>query len=186
MTYKKVKALVERGKVRVAIYVRVSTLYQVDKDSLPMQKKDLIAYASLLLNTDDYVIFEDAGYSGKNTDRPKFQEMMSQIRQGAFTHLLVWKIDRISRNLLDFASMYNELKELGVIFVSKNEQFDTSTAMGEAMLKIILVFAELERNMTSERVTATMISRANNGLWNGGRVPYGYCLLYTSDAADEL
>ena len=100
--------------------------------------------------------------------------MMSQIRQGVFTHLLVWKIDRISRNLLDFASMYNELKELGVIFVSKNEQFDTSTAMGEAMLKIILVFAELERNMTSERVTATMISRANNGLWNGGRVPYGY------------
>ena len=174
MAYKKVKALIEHGKARVAIYVRVSTLYQIDKDSLPMQKKDLIAYASLISGTDDYVIFEDAGYSGKNTDRPKFQEMMSQIRQGVFTHLLVWKIDRISRNLLDFASMYNELKELGVIFVSKNEQFDTSTAMGEAMLKIILVFAELERNMTSERVTATMISRANNGLWNGGRVPYGY------------
>ena len=163
-----------KSKARVAIYVRVSTLYQVDKDSLPMQKKDLIAYAQLMLSTDDYVIFEDAGYSGKNMDRPKFQEMMSQIRAGLFTHLLVWKIDRISRNLLDFAGMYSELKDLGVIFVSKNEQFDTSTAMGEAMLKIILVFAELERNMTSERVTATMISRANNGLWNGGRVPYGY------------
>lgn len=159
---------------RVAIYVRVSTTYQIDKDSLPMQRQDLIAYAKLMLNTDNYVIFEDAGYSGKNTDRPKFQEMMSQVRQGAFTHLLVWKIDRISRNLLDFATMYKELKDLGVIFVSKNEQFDTSTAMGEAMLKIILVFAELERNMTSERVTATMISRASNGLWNGGRIPYGY------------
>lgn len=159
---------------RVAIYVRVSTLHQIDRDSLPMQKQDLLAYAKLMLNTDDCVIFEDAGYSGKNTDRPKFQEMMSQMRAGAFTHLLVWKIDRISRNLLDFATMYNELKALGVTFVSKNEQFDTSTAMGEAMLKIILVFAELERNMTSERVTATMISRANNGLWNGGRIPYGY------------
>lgn len=159
---------------RVAIYVRVSTTYQIDKDSLPMQRQDLIAYAKLMLNTDDYVIFEDAGYSGKNTDRPKFQEMMSQMRQGAFTHLLVWKIDRISRNLLDFATMYKEVKDLGVVFVSKNEQFDTSTAMGEAMLKIILVFAELERNMTSERVTATMISRASNGLWNGGRVPFGY------------
>lgn len=66
---------------------------------------------------------------------------MSQIRAGLFTHQLVWKIDRISRNLLDFAGMYSELKDLGVIFVSKNEQFDTSTAMGEAMLKIILVFA---------------------------------------------
>ena len=165
---------ISNRRARVAIYVRVSTLHQVDRDSLPMQKKDLIAYASLILGTDDYVIFEDAGYSGKNTDRPKFQEMMSKIRAGGFTHLLVWKIDRISRNLLDFATMYNELKELGVIFVSKNEQFDTSTAMGEAMLKIILVFAELERNMTSERVTATMISRASNGQWNGGRVPYGY------------
>lgn len=161
-------------KARVAIYVRVSTLHQIDRDSLPMQKQDLIAYAKLMLGTDDVVIFEDAGYSGKNTDRPKFQEMMSQIRTGTFTHLLVWKIDRISRNLLDFATMYNELKNLGVIFVSKNEQFDTSTAMGEAMLKIILVFAELERNMTSERVTATMISRASNGQWNGGRIPYGY------------
>lgn len=120
---------------RVAIYVRVSTLHQIDRDSLPMQKQDLLAYAKLMLNTDDCVIFEDAGYSGKNTDRPKFQEMMSQMRAGAFTHLLVWKIDRISRNLLDFATMYNELKALGVTFVSKNEQFDTSTAMGEAMLK---------------------------------------------------
>ena len=159
---------------RVAIYVRVSTLHQIDKDSLPMQKQDLINYAKLMLNTDDIVIFEDAGYSGKNTDRPKYQEMMSQIRQGLFTHLLVWKIDRISRNLLDFTTMYNELKDIGVTFVSKHEQFDTSSAMGEAMLKIILVFAELERNMTSERVTATMISRASNGLWNGGRIPYGY------------
>lgn len=70
--------------------------------------------------------------------------------------------------------MYDELKRLGVVFVSKNEQFDTSSAIGEAMLKIILVFAELERNMTAERVTAVMLSRANNGQWNGGRVPYGY------------
>lgn len=159
---------------KVAIYIRVSTLHQVDKDSLPMQRKDLIAYASLLLGIEDYEIFEDAGYSGKNTDRPAFQQMMNRVRNKEFSHVLVWKIDRISRNLLDFAGMYQELKHLGVTFVSKNEQFDTSTAMGEAMLKIILVFAELERNMTSERVTATMISRANSGLWNGGRVSYGY------------
>ena len=161
-------------KPHVAIYTRVSTLHQIDKDSLPMQRQDLINYARLILNTEDYVVYEDAGYSGKNTDRPKFQEMMQQVRLGMFTHILVWKIDRISRNLLDFATMYSELKQLGVVFVSKNEQFDTSSAMGEAMLKIILVFAELERNMTSERVTLTMLSRANNGQWNGGRIPYGY------------
>ena len=161
-------------RLKVAIYIRVSTTYQVDKDSLPMQRKDLIAYSSLILGIEDYEIFEDAGYSGKNTDRPAFQSMMQRIRTGEFSHVLVWKIDRISRNLLDFAEMYEELQSLRVTFVSKNEQFDTSSAMGEAMLKIILVFAELERNITSERVTATMISRANQGLWNGGRVPYGY------------
>lgn len=160
--------------MRAAIYVRVSTIYQVDKDSLPLQKQELTGFCKYSLGIEDVVIFEDAGYSGKNTDRPAFQRMMGQIRNGLFTHLVVWKIDRISRNLLDFATMYAELKKLGVAFVSKNEQFDTSSSMGEAMLKIILVFAELERGMTSERVTATMINRASNGIWNGGRVHFGY------------
>lgn len=139
-----------------------------------MQKKDLIAYADIVLGIKEYEIFEDAGYSGKNTDRPAFQHMMARIRANEFSHLLVWKIDRISRNLLDFSQMYKELQKLRVTFVSKNEQFDTSTAIGEAMLKIILVFAELERNMTSERVTATMLSRASSGIWNGGKIPFGY------------
>lgn len=159
---------------RAAIYLRVSTSYQADRDSLPMQRKDLVGYCEYALNINDYTVFEDAGYSGKNTDRPAFQKMMMQIRNGMYSHLLVWKIDRISRNLLDFAQMYEELKTLGVTFISRNEQFDTSTAMGEAMLKMVLIFAELERKTTAERVTATMISRANDGTWNGGRVPFGY------------
>ena len=161
-------------KKKVAIYIRVSTRYQVDRDSLQVQRRELTAYSEMVLGIPDYTVFEDAGYSAKNTDRPDYQLMMERLRTGEFSHLLVWKIDRISRNLLDFAAMYQELKDLGVAFVSKNEQFDTSNAVGEAMLKIILVFAELERNMTSERVTAVMISRAGNGQWNGGRVPYGY------------
>ena len=127
---------------KAALYVRVSTDMQADKDSLPMQKRDLIAYSDLILGIQDYVIFEDAGYSGKNTDRPAFQQMMERVRQKEFSHVLVWKIDRISRNLLDFAATHKELKDLGVTFVSKNEQFDTSTAIGEAMLKIILVGAK--------------------------------------------
>ena len=170
----KINSIPPTVRNKVAIYIRVSTVYQVDRDSLPMQRSDLIAYCKLILETENYEIFEDAGYSGKNVDRPAFQEMMKRVRDGEFTHILVWKIDRISRNLLDFANMYQELKTLGVTFVSKNEQFQTNTAMGEAMLKIILVFAELERNMTSERVTATMIDRASKGIWNGGRIPDGY------------
>lgn len=159
---------------KVAIYVRVSTHYQIDKDSLPLQRQDLINYVMYVLNTNEYEIFEDAGYSGKNTDRPAFQDMLSKIKSGEFSHLLVWKIDRISRNLIDFSDMYEDLKKYNCTFVSKNEQFDTSSAMGEAMLKIILVFAELERKLTGERVTAVMLDRATRGLWNGAPVPLGY------------
>lgn len=159
---------------RAALYIRVSTHWQVDKDSLPVQREELTNYCKYALGITSYEVFEDAGYSAKNTDRPAYQTMMARMRTGEFTHLIVWKLDRISRNLLDFAAMYEELKRLGITFVSKNEQFDTSSAMGEAMLKIILVFAELERKVTSERVTAIMYSRAANGQWNGGRVPFGY------------
>lgn len=94
-----------------AIYVRVSTNYQIDKDSLPLQKNDMINYSKFVLGINDYEIFEDASYSGKNIKRPDFQNMMSRIKQGEFSHLLVWKIDRISRNLLDFCAIYNELKD---------------------------------------------------------------------------
>lgn len=160
--------------MKVAIYTRVSTHHQIDKDSLPLQREELINYSKYVLNSKDYVVFEDAGYSGKNTDRPAFQDMIKRIKAGEFSHLLVWKIDRISRNLLDFCDMYEELKRCNCIFVSKNEQFDTSSAMGEAMLKIILVFAELERKLTAERVKAVMLDRASKGLWNGAPVPLGY------------
>ena len=114
---------------KVAIYVRVSTHHQIDKDSLPFQKKELINYCKYILGIDEYEIFEDAGYSGKDTDRPAYQDMISRIREREFSHLLVFKLDRISRNLLDFSQMYEELKKFNVTFISKNEQFDTSTAL---------------------------------------------------------
>lgn len=160
--------------MKVAIYTRVSTHHQIDKDSLPLQREELINYSKYILNTNNYEVFEDAGYSGKNTDRPAFQDMIKRIKAGEFSHLLVWKIDRISRNLLDFCDMYEELKRCNCIFVSKNEQFDTSSAMGEAMLKIILVFAELERKLTGERVKSVMLDRASKGMWNGSPIPLGY------------
>jgi DNA invertase Pin-like site-specific DNA recombinase len=159
----------------VALYVRVSTKYQEDKDSIPHQIKELKAYCKHVLHLDNFEVFEDAGKSGKNTDRPAFQRMIKKIRSGLISYVVVYKIDRISRNLVDFSVMYDEFKKNRVTFVSLNEQFDTSSAIGEAMLKIILVFAELERKMTSERVTDIMFDRAKNGLWNGANVPFGYC-----------
>lgn len=165
----------EKEKI-VALYVRVSTGYQVDKDSLPFQKKELKAYCEHVLHIDKkrIEIFEDAGKSGKNTKRPAFERMMEKVKSGQVSHVIVYKIDRISRNLVDFSLMYDDFKYNNVTFISLNEQFDTSSAIGEAILKIILVFAELERKLTSERVTDVMIGRAQNGQWNGARVPYGW------------
>ena len=168
--------MAENKEKIVALYVRVSTGYQVDKDSLPFQKKELKAYCEHVLHIDKnrIEIFEDAGKSGKNTKRPAFERMMNKVKSGLVSHVIVYKIDRISRNLVDFSIMYDDFKYNGVTFISLNEQFDTSSAIGEAILKIILVFAELERKLTSERVKDVMIGRAQNKQWNGARVPYGW------------
>ena len=159
-----------------ALYVRVSTGYQIDKDSLPFQKKELKNYCVhvLHLSPDELEVYEDAGKSGKNTDRPAFQRMMKKVKAGKVARVVVYKIDRISRNLVDFSQMYDDFKDNRTTFISLNEQFDTSSAIGEAVLKIILVFAELERKLTSERVTGVMIGRAKECKWNGARVPYGW------------
>lgn len=159
-----------------ALYTRVSTGYQIDKDSLPFQRKELKNYCVhvLHLSPDEIEIFEYAGKSGKNTDRPAFQRMMKKVNAGKVARVVVYKIDRISRNLVDFSLMYDDFKENNATFISLNEQFDTSSAIGEAVLKIILVFAELERKLTSERVTGVMIGRAQDCKWNGARVPFGW------------
>lgn len=159
-----------------ALYVRVSTGYQIDKDSLPFQKKELKNYCVhvLHISPDEIEVFEDAGKSGKNTDRPAFQRMIKRVKAGQVARVIVYKIDRISRNLVDFSLMYDDFKRNRTTFISLNEQFDTSSAIGEAVLKIILVFAELERKLTSERVTGVMIGRAQDAKWNGARVPFGW------------
>lgn len=160
--------------MKAALYIRVSTVYQIDKDSLPMQKQDLQNYCKLVLGIDDYEVFEDAGYSAKNTDRPAFQNMMERIHKREFTHVIVWKLDRISRNISDFVNMWDEFEKYDVKFISKNDNFQTDSPMGKAMLNIVMTFAQLEREMTSMRVKATMIARAEDGKWNGANIPLGY------------
>lgn len=161
---------------KIALYVRVSTGHQIDKDSLPFQKQELTSYCRYVLHVDMSCveIYEDAGRSGKNTKRPGFSRMMQDVEADRISHVVVYKIDRISRNLVDFSLMYDSFKYHHVTFISLNEQFDTSSAIGEAILKIILVFAELERKLTSERVKDIMINRATEGKWNGARVPFGW------------
>ena len=163
-----------QNQTHVAIYIRVSTEHQIERDSLPFQKDTLEKYAIHTLNADSYEVFTDAGFSGTNIRRPAYSRMLRKIRSGKFTHLLVWRIDRINRNVVEFSKLYQELQKYHVTFVSQTEQFDTSSAIGSAMLRIIMVFAQLESEMTAERIHAVLTFKASEGEWTGGQPPYGY------------
>ena len=119
---------------------------------------------------------KEGGGSGKDNDRPKFQEMMADIRRGLIKRVVVYKLDRISRSILDFATMMETFQEYNVEFVSSTEKFDTSTPMGRAMLNICIVFAQLERETIQKRVTDAYYSRCQHGFHMSGAAPYGFQL----------
>lgn len=119
-------------------------------------------------------VFEDEGFSGGNLKRPAFQRMMAQVRSHKFKAIVVYRLDRISRNISDFTGLIDELTKLDVSFVSIREQFDTSTPMGRAMMFIISVFSQLERETIAERIRDNMHELAKTGRWLGGNAPIGY------------
>ena len=154
-----------------AIYGRQS----VDrKDSISIESQ--IEFCKYELRGGNFRKYTDKGYSGKNTDRPKFQEMMADIRRGLIKRVVVYKLDRISRSILDFATMMETFQEYNVEFVSSTEKFDTSTPMGRAMLNICIVFAQLERETIQKRVTDAYYSRCQHGFHMSGTAPYGFQL----------
>lgn len=154
-----------------AVYVRQS----VDRaDSISIESQ--IEHCLYEVRGGDYKTFADKGYSGKNTDRPQFQQMLEAIKNGEVSRVIVYKLDRISRSILDFATMMEEFQRYGVEFVSCTEKFDTSAPMGRAMLSICIVFAQLERETIQQRVCDAYISRSRRGFYMGGRIPYGYQL----------
>ena len=121
-------------------------------------------------------VYEDRGYSGKNTERPAFQKLIRDIKDGKISRLYVYRLDRFSRSVADFGNLWEILQANNVEFVSVNENFDTSTPMGRAMLHIIMVFAQLERETTAERVKDNYYRRAALGSWPGGPAPYGFSI----------
>ena len=167
---------------KCALYIRVSTLHQADVEdgSLDTQEariKGYIDYENIKSETKWEIVdvYREEGKSAKNLNRPEFQRMMSAIENGEIDTIIIWKIDRLTRSLKDFSNLWEMFQEKGIQLISLNEKFDTSTAIGRAMLSIILVFAQLEREQTSERTSATMQYRAEQGLWNGGHI-LGYDL----------
>ncbi len=119
-------------------------------------------------------IFEDKGFSGKNTKRPAFEQLMAEIEAGKVSRLVCYRLDRVSRSILDFGKIWDNLSRHSVEFVSVNEKFDTSTPVGRAMLYIIMVFAQLERETIAERIKDNYYQRVKKGAWPGGPAPYGF------------
>ncbi len=125
----------------------------------------------------DIFVFEDEGYSGKNMNRPQYKAMREHQEKEKIDFIVVYRLDRISRNVGDFSSMMDELRHKGIGFISVNEKFDTSTPMGRAMITIAAVFAQLERETIAERVRDNMFLLARDGRWLGGRPPVGYSII---------
>lgn len=164
---------------RVAAYIRVSTQRQATEgDSLEAQENAIrreVDHRSAIGTWDvsDIEFFVDAGRSAKDQRRPQPQRLRAAIAAGSINTVVVVKLDRITRSISDFTELMEFFKTHQVDFISLKETMDTSTAMGRAMLAIIMVFAQLERETTGERTRATMEDRVERGLWNGGLV-YGY------------
>lgn len=119
-------------------------------------------------------IYEDEGFSAKNLDRPQFQQMMAENDKTKFDYIIVYRLDRISRNVSDFSTLIEQLNAKQTAFVCIKEQFDTSTPMGRAMMYIASVFAQLERETIAERVRDNMMLLARTGRWLGGTTPTGF------------
>lgn len=154
----------------IAIYARQS-----------IDKKDSISIESQIEfckkefpNENNFKIYADKGFSGKDTERPKFKEMIEDIKTGNINKVVVYKLDRISRSLLDFAKIINLFKKYNVDFISTTEKFDTGNPIGKAMLYIIMVFAELERETIQKRITDNYYARGKKGMFLGGPIPFGF------------
>ena len=163
-------------KIRVAIYVRVSTKEQaMEGYSVGEQTERLTKFCE----AHDWMIvkiYTDAGHSGADTDRPALQEMLQDIRDRKIDKVLVYKLDRLSRSQKDTLKLIeDEFLEHNTDFESMTEKLDTSTPHGRAMIGILAAFAQLEREMITERMSMGMEARMKEGKWRGGaQIPFGY------------
>lgn len=165
--------------VRCAIYTRVSTDAGLEQDfnSLDAQRDASEAYIRSQAHAAWTLIrsqYNDGGYSGGSTDRPALQRLLADIRAKKVDVIVVYKVDRLTRSLADFAKLVELFDRHGVSFVSVTQQFNTTTSMGRLTLNVLLSFAQFEREVTSERIRDKIAASKRKGLWVGGMVPLGY------------
>src|SRR4030081_148782 len=165
--------------VRCAIYTRVSTDHGLDQEfnSLDAQYDAASAYIKSQAHAGWALIrsrYDDGGYSGGSTDRPDLQRLLDDIRARKIDVIVVYKVDRLTRSLADFAKLVELFDAQGVSFVSVTQQFNTTTSMGRLTLNVLLSFAQCEREVTSERIRDKIAASKRKGLWVGGTAPLGY------------
>ncbi|MBL7545101.1 MAG: recombinase family protein [Bdellovibrionaceae bacterium] len=167
--------------LKIGAYIRVSTDDQVNtyEGSLDSQKfriKEFVDFKNRQQKDWGNIVefYVEEGVSAGTTNRPMYQKIMSDIRKGKVNLILVSDLTRLSRNLLDFCNLINELERHKASYLSMKEQFDTSTPIGRMMVYIIIALGQFEREQTSERVAVNCHSRALRGLLNGGQAPMGY------------
>lgn len=165
--------------VRCAIYTRVSTDHGLDQEfnSLDAQYDAASAYIQSQAHAGWTLIrsrYDDGGYSGGSTDRPDLQKLLDDIRAKKIDVIVVYKVDRLTRSLADFAKLVELFDAHGVSFVSVTQQFNTTTSMGRLTLNVLLSFAQFEREVTSERIRDKIAASKRKGLWVGGNLPCGY------------
>jgi len=166
-------------RIRCAIYTRKSSEDGLEQEfnSLDAQREACAAYITSQKAEDWKMLpdhYDDGGISGGTMDRPALHRLLSDIDEGKVDRIVVYKIDRLTRSLADFAKIVDHLDEANASFVSVTQSFNTATSMGRLTLNMLLSFAQFEREVTAERIRDKLAASKRKGLWMGGHVPLGY------------
>ena len=170
---------IEKPKINCAIYTRKSIADGLDRDftTLDAQRESCESYVASQKNEGWICLpdkYDDGGFTGANIDRPALQKLLSDIKASKISCVVVYKVDRLSRSLLDFAELLSLFEKHNVTFVSVTQHFNTQSSMGRLTLNILLSFAQFEREIISERTRDKMAASKKRGKWVGGRPPLGY------------
>src|SRR5271163_498381 len=168
-----------RRSLRGAIYTRVSTEQGLEQDfnSLDAQREACEAYIKSQAHEGWRLVrdrYDDGGFSGGSTDRPALQKLLIDVQARRIDVIVVYKVDRLTRSLADFAKLVETFDKHDVSFVSVTQSFNTTTSMGRLTLNVLLSFAQFEREVTGERIRDKIAASKKKGIWMGGVVPLGY------------
>jgi DNA invertase Pin-like site-specific DNA recombinase len=170
---------ISRTRIRCAIYTRKSTEEGLDQDfnSLDAQREACASYINSQRHEGWTLLphlYDDGGFSGGNMERPGLQRLLAEVKAGRVDVIVVYKVDRLTRSLTDFAKIVEVLDGAGASFVSVTQSFNTTTSMGRLTLNVLLSFAQFEREVIAERVRDKIAASKQKGMWMGGVVPLGY------------